>query len=263
MSITINGATNTLTAASGLTIAGNVAATALNSTPIGGTTPAAGAFTTLSSTGTLGVGGAAAAWYIAGAASIGGWIDIGNGAGTATGSILSNAYAAGVADWRSRQGAFGSLRFDLNPDLQTFSWFTAPTVAINTALTWTQRMSLSTTGLAVTGALSATSQGSLGGALFWGGLGSGVYVNGNSGANTWEVVTNSAQRIQVSDTALTLGSGVNLVMAPSYIEGAEMTAPAAPAANGFRIFAEDNGAGKTRLMVQFATGAAQQLAIEP
>lgn len=43
----------------------------------------------------------------------------------------------------------------------------------------------------------------------------------------------------------------------------EMTAPAAPATNSVRIYAEDNGAGKTRLMALFATGAAQQIAIEP
>lgn len=43
----------------------------------------------------------------------------------------------------------------------------------------------------------------------------------------------------------------------------EMTAPAAPAANGVRIYAEDNGAGKTRLMALFPTGVAQQIAIEP
>jgi len=43
----------------------------------------------------------------------------------------------------------------------------------------------------------------------------------------------------------------------------EQTAPAAPAANGCYIYAEDNGAGKTRLMAKFATGAAQQVAIEP
>ena len=43
----------------------------------------------------------------------------------------------------------------------------------------------------------------------------------------------------------------------------EMTAPAAPATNSIRIYAEDDGAGKTRLMALFATGAAQQLAIEP
>lgn len=49
----------------------------------------------------------------------------------------------------------------------------------------------------------------------------------------------------------------------SYIEGAEQTAPSAPSANGYRIFAQDNGAGKTQLMVRFASGAAQQIAIEP
>lgn len=49
--------------------------------------------------------------------------------------------------------------------------------------------------------------------------------------------------------------------AMEYVEMA--TAPAAPAANGVRIYAEDNGAGKTRLMAVFATGAAVQIAIEP
>ena len=48
-----------------------------------------------------------------------------------------------------------------------------------------------------------------------------------------------------------------------YSQLTEMTAPAAPAANSVRIYAEDNGAGKTRLMALFATGAAQQIAIEP
>jgi hypothetical protein len=39
--------------------------------------------------------------------------------------------------------------------------------------------------------------------------------------------------------------------------------PAAPAANGVRIFAKDNGAGKTQLVARFNTGAVQQLAVEP
>lgn len=47
------------------------------------------------------------------------------------------------------------------------------------------------------------------------------------------------------------------------LQMSEMTAPAAPAANEVRIYAEDNGSGKTRLMARFATGAAQQIAIEP
>ena len=48
-----------------------------------------------------------------------------------------------------------------------------------------------------------------------------------------------------------------------YHQMTEMTAPSAPAANSVRIYAEDNGAGKTRLMALFATGAAQQISIEP
>lgn len=47
------------------------------------------------------------------------------------------------------------------------------------------------------------------------------------------------------------------------IEASEMTAPAAPAADKAYIYAEDNGSGKTRLMVRFPSGAAQQIAIEP
>jgi hypothetical protein len=49
----------------------------------------------------------------------------------------------------------------------------------------------------------------------------------------------------------------------TYSDMGEITAPAAPSANTVRIYAEDNGAGKTRLMALFPTGAAQQLAIEP
>ncbi len=43
----------------------------------------------------------------------------------------------------------------------------------------------------------------------------------------------------------------------------ETTAPAVPAANEANLWLEDNGAGKSRLMVQFATGAAVQIAIQP
>ncbi len=43
----------------------------------------------------------------------------------------------------------------------------------------------------------------------------------------------------------------------------EMTAPSAPAADRVRLYVEDNGAGKTRLMALFASGAAQQIAIQP
>jgi hypothetical protein len=49
----------------------------------------------------------------------------------------------------------------------------------------------------------------------------------------------------------------------SWISMAEATGIAAPAANSCHLYAEDNGAGKTRLVVRFPTGAAQVLATEP
>lgn len=51
--------------------------------------------------------------------------------------------------------------------------------------------------------------------------------------------------------------------AAPYLQGIEGTAPASAPANSFRLFAQDNGAGKTQLMVIFGSGAAQQIAIEP
>ena len=55
----------------------------------------------------------------------------------------------------------------------------------------------------------------------------------------------------------------NVVGQTGYHEMIEMTAPSAPSADTVRIYAEDNGSGKTRLMAVFPTGAAQQIAIEP
>ncbi len=56
-------------------------------------------------------------------------------------------------------------------------------------------------------------------------------------------------------TELDIGAGA--------MEFDEMTAPGAGAANTGRIYFEDNGAGKTRMMVIFNTGAAVQVAIQP
>ena len=91
----------------------------------------------------------------------------------------------------------------------------------------------------------------------WGGSGASDYLVFNtssldfypSGSGSWSI----------GRTALPFK---NLFLR-DYMEMTEMTAPAAPAANQVRIYAEDNGAGKTRLMARFATGAAQQIAIEP
>lgn len=103
-------------------------------------------------------------------------------------------------------------------------------------------------------------QGSAGGVSF--GSGHGIFW-GSSGTNT-------SYRSAISGDTFIGRGGASILLLRSgtagvgaAIETFEMTAPAAPAANGVRIYAEDNGSGKTRLMALFATGAAQQLAIEP
>lgn len=64
------------------------------------------------------------------------------------------------------------------------------------------------------------------------------------------------------DSAFADLAALNLA-ATGYMQMTEMTAPSAPSTNNVRIYAEDNGSGKTRLMALFPTGAAQQIAIEP
>lgn len=67
----------------------------------------------------------------------------------------------------------------------------------------------------------------------------------------------------LTDLGATTSNRIRRLFMGEYWEGSEMTAPAAPAANKGRVYFEDNGAGKTKLMVIFASGAAQQIAIEP
>lgn len=64
------------------------------------------------------------------------------------------------------------------------------------------------------------------------------------------------------------GSGGVVVGGPlewgaSHSELTEMADPAAPAADKARLYARDNGSGKTQLVVRFPTGAVQVLATEP
>ena len=74
----------------------------------------------------------------------------------------------------------------------------------------------------------------------------------------WRSGDISLQRVAAGVMALT-NSGAS----GATLEFREQTAPSAPSTNNVRIYAEDNGAGKTRLMARFASGAAQQIAIEP
>ena len=76
------------------------------------------------------------------------------------------------------------------------------------------------------------------------GVAKNLIVDGNVGIGT----TSPDSRLDIEDGAFSL---------------LEMTSPGAPAANKVVMFAEDDGAGKTRLMARFNTGATQQLAIQP
>jgi len=58
-------------------------------------------------------------------------------------------------------------------------------------------------------------------------------------------------------------AGVSQVEVGNGVQFTEMTAPSAPASNKVILYAQDNGAGKTQLMALFASGASQQVAIEP
>lgn len=48
-----------------------------------------------------------------------------------------------------------------------------------------------------------------------------------------------------------------------YIVMSEISVPVSPGATGGSLYLDNNGSGKTRLMIKFATGAAQQIAIQP
>lgn len=80
----------------------------------------------------------------------------------------------------------------------------------------------------------------------------------NSNFNTIDValVRAAAGIIKVTDGPMGSSGG-------GALQFTEMSAPSAPSANNAVIYAEDNGSGKTRLMVRFASGASQQISIEP
>lgn len=90
------------------------------------------------------------------------------------------------------------------------------------------------------------------------------------GANSKALANGGANEIVIGFDATGAGSNTvtlgNTAITRTVLRGAqeltEIAAPGAGAANTARIYAVDNGAGKTQLMVQFATGTPIQLSIE-
>ena len=105
------------------------------------------------------------------------------------------------------------------------------------------------------------------------GTGTARTVRIRAGNSAWSFEPNAATSIPgtlrfIGSYSFSVASGVFTLSNESQTGGAtfelrEQTAPAAPATDRVRIYAEDNGAGKTRLMALFPTGVAQQIAIEP
>jgi len=92
------------------------------------------------------------------------------------------------------------------------------------------------------------------------------WTSGNLGASIdTAFMRNAAGVVEVNNGTAGTWRDLKLrnLIQTEYSQLTEMTAPAAPAANSVRIYAEDNGSGKTRLMALFATGSAVQIAIEP
>ncbi len=98
------------------------------------------------------------------------------------------------------------------------------------------------------------------------------------GISTGGMILSSTHSIAWSDNASSLAGSrdfrlfrvaaqvmglLGVSTAGAAIEFTEMTAPSAGAVNTCRLYVEDNGSGKTRLMALFNSGAAQQVAIQP
>lgn len=93
-------------------------------------------------------------------------------------------------------------------------------------------------------------------------------------ASEWQLGTNNVVNWKITTAghliangAYNIGDGIGSspvnIYFENYLEGSEVSDPAAPAANSGRLYFKDSGAGKTQLAVRFATGAVQILATEP
>ena len=166
----------------------------------------------------------------------------------------SGAVGTGANDVTLRRDAAGSLAQRNGTNAQTFNLYNTYTDASNYErgfMKWNSNVLEVGAEAAGTGAGRGVRIVSLG----W------FEVQSYSQTVRLKSGTNYAGISLVADTILGIHDGTYGVYGA--LQFGERTAPAAPSTNGVRIYAEDNGSGKTRLMALFATGAAQQLAIEP
>ncbi len=106
--------------------------------------------------------------------------------------------------------------------------------------------------------------------VYGGALEARIVSDSLAAASDWLVVTRSGTTVSTVAfpngnllIGTTVDSGYRMNLDAGAMRMAEMTAPSAPGVNSGVMYLEDNGSGKTRMMVLFATGAAQQVAIQP
>ena len=105
-----------------------------------------------------------------------------------------------------------------------------------------------------TGSLLFSSSGTISGSsVGWSSLAGSMYGNVQTG-DSYFLRVNGTVQVDIDEDGIDIRTG--------WLELRERTAPVG-ASDRVRIYAEDNGAGKTRLMAIFPTGAAQQIAIQP
>ena len=176
------------------------------------------------------------------------------------GWTAAGAYGGAADTVLRRDGAANTLALRNSTAAQTFRLYNTFTDTSNYArgfVRWSSDQFLIGTEKAGTGAASnGFLQADGFTTLQWGGFGGGF-------ATMTCGLASASPGVSDLGYSAGIGGAFRRLFLSEYIETSEMTAPAAPAANGVRIYAEDNGSGKTRLMAKFATGAAVQIAIEP
>ena len=122
---------------------------------------------TLSATGKAGIGGNSSSSDQDSWLDFAAWGALGILGGNAVTSYVGNAYPSGGA-WKSKFGTFGSTRIDHDPGAGAIRVGFAPVVAANASAPFTDMATFSSTGLAVTGTLSASGASSSTGAYSFG-----------------------------------------------------------------------------------------------
>ena len=89
--------------------------------------------------------------------------------------------------------------------------------------------------------------------------------NGGTGTDRLtQFIHNGVLHHQMDNNGLQMATDLRVnVQGDGYFKMQEVGTQPSATVNSASIFAEDNGSGKTRLMVRFGTGAVQEIAIEP